>query len=331
MVMGPGIEHLYLSTAQAYWHFRKGLKTKEILQSSLQVLHDKDMSIDQNLSVIVGGKSISNFQLLLQNHLAISNQTWPKTSTFKLICLQKRCHMIKNVYIAVRDKHFFQILLLKNCLANSNQVLHNASLKKKLSFWFVQMCNGKERKCRNNNSPQVGIEPGASRFKIQQSTKWAKEISHWRSASSSTDKPQPLQNEWLPLLQRKTVTKDENSKKYLKFQCFFLIDWLPSLIYWVKDSFLMRQGSQSISWTTVRDNSWRTWHRAFFEGGSSKLFKWMAHSSVRGDNISLKYVKYMGHFKNNISILLKWRVTSLCKRIYFDVQIFYAHKYLFTS
>ena len=114
-------------------------------------------------------------------------------------------------------------------------------LEEKLSCWFVQMCNGKERKCRNNNSPQVGIEPGASRFKIQQSTKWAKEISHWRSASSSTDKPQPLQNEWLSLLQRKTVTKDENSKQYLKFQCFLLIDWLPSLIYWVKDSFSKRE------------------------------------------------------------------------------------------
>ena len=29
-----------------------------------------------------------------------------------------------------------------------------------------------------NNSPQAGIEPGASRFKIQHSIEWAKEISH---------------------------------------------------------------------------------------------------------------------------------------------------------
>ena len=101
-----------------------------------------------------------------------------------------------------------------------------------------------------------------------------------------------------------------------------LLNILASISYLLsKDSFLTRQGSQSISWTTVRDNSWRTWHRAFFGGGSSKLFKWMAHSSVRGDNISLKYVKHMGHFKNNFSSLLKWRVTSLCKRIYLDVQI----------
>lgn len=130
---------------------------------------------------------------------------------------------------------------------------------------------------------------------------------------------------------KKDSYKRWKQQKIFEIPMLILIDWLPSLIYWVKDSFSKRQGSQSLSWTTVRDNSWRTWHRAFFEGGSSKLFKWMAHSSVRGDNISLKYVKYMGHFKNNISILLKWRITSLCKRIYFDVQIFYAHKYLFTS
>ena len=37
---------------------------------------------------------------------------------------------------------------------------------------------GKTGNVEINNSPQAGIEPGASRCKIQHSTEWAKEISH---------------------------------------------------------------------------------------------------------------------------------------------------------
>ena len=37
---------------------------------------------------------------------------------------------------------------------------------------------GKRGNVEINNSPQAGIEPGASRFKIQHSTEWAKEIYH---------------------------------------------------------------------------------------------------------------------------------------------------------
>ena len=37
---------------------------------------------------------------------------------------------------------------------------------------------GKREIVEINNSPQAGIEPGASRFKNQHSTEWTKEISH---------------------------------------------------------------------------------------------------------------------------------------------------------
>ena len=43
------------------------------------------------------------------------------------------------------------------------------------SFTYV---TGKRGNVEINNSPQAGIEPGTSRFKIQHSTEWAKEISH---------------------------------------------------------------------------------------------------------------------------------------------------------
>ena len=39
------------------------------------------------------------------------------------------------------------------------------------------ICNGKERKCRNKQFTPSGNWTGASRFKIQHSTEWAKEIS----------------------------------------------------------------------------------------------------------------------------------------------------------
>ena len=50
---------------------------------------------------------------------------------------------------------------------------------------IINSVTGKRENVEISNSPQVGIELWASRFKIQHSTKWATEISHFCSASST--------------------------------------------------------------------------------------------------------------------------------------------------
>ena len=60
---------------------------------------------------------------------------------------------------------------------------------------------------QERGNAENGNWTGGSRFKIHHSTKWAIEISHKRSASSSTDKPQPLHSSLLKNLHPEDSTQ----------------------------------------------------------------------------------------------------------------------------
>ena len=80
--------------------------------------------------------------------------TWGQLSSVPMVTVT--CCFLSTYYICNKKSHYI--------------IRHQAS---------VDICvTGKRGNVEINNSPQAGIEPGASRSKIQHSTEWAKEISH---------------------------------------------------------------------------------------------------------------------------------------------------------